>query len=55
MAIVTDVTDEELDGIIHFYKATHHNDGEQMIIDYLWLVGGMCIHTRCISRNRFIE
>ena len=54
MAIFTDVTDEELDGIIHFYKATHHNDGEQMITDYLWSVG-MCIHTRSISENRFID
>ena len=47
MAIFTDVTDEELDGIIHFYKATHPNDGEQMITDYLWSVG-MCIHMRSI-------
>ena len=27
----TDVTDEELDGIIQSYKATHPNDGEQII------------------------
>ena len=27
----TDVTDEELDGIIQSYKATHPNDGERIL------------------------
>ena len=41
----TDVTDEELDGIIQSYKATHPNDGEQIITGYLRSVG-ICIPMR---------
>ena len=46
----TDVTDEELDGIIQSYKATHPNDGEQIIIGYLRSVG-MCIPRRRIRES----
>ena len=46
----TDVTDEELDGIIQSYKVTHPNDGEQIITGYLRSVG-MCIPRRRISES----
>ena len=46
----TDVTDEELDGIIQSYKATHPNDGEQIITGYLRSVG-MCIPRRRIRES----
>ena len=46
----TDMTDEELDGIIQSYKATHPNDGEQIITGYLRSVG-MCIPRRRIRES----
>lgn len=46
----TDVTDEELDGIIQSYKATHPNDGEQIITGFLRSIG-MCIQSRRITES----
>ena len=49
----SDVTDEELYGIILSYKTTHPNDEEQIITGYLRSVE-MCIPRRRIE-NQFIE